>query len=240
MMRIPGFQENIFPTLSMPVLNNAANVGLILFLFLVGLEVDTRLFKSNWRVAAAVSTAGMVIPFGLGYAIAYGLYNEYGKEPGMAPINFATFGLFIGTALAITAFPVLCRILSELQLLQTPVGVTVLAAGIGNDVTGWVLLALSVALVNNGNGLAALYVFLTAVAWVLFLTLAFRPVFVWILRRAGSFQNGPGPGMITFTIVVVLISSWFTGQWSHLTFRKYCFSNTLQLQLVFTLFLERF
>ncbi|KAH6956336.1 Sodium/hydrogen exchanger family-domain-containing protein [Fusarium avenaceum] len=210
MMRIPGFKENIFPTESMPVLTNVATIGLLLFLFLVGLEVDTRMFKSNWRVAVSVGLASMVLPFGLGVAVAWGLYEEYGNEGTMKDMEFGTFALFIGTALAITAFPVLCRILSELQLLGTSVGVTVLAAGIGNDVVGWVLLALSVALVNNANGLTALYVFLTAVAWVLFLVFAVRPVFIWILRRTDSIQNGPSQGITTLTLLLVLASSWFT------------------------------
>ncbi|KAJ4253337.1 hypothetical protein NW762_010492 [Fusarium torreyae] len=210
MMRIPGFQENIFPKESMPVLTNVATIGLLLFLFLVGLEVDTRMFKSNWRVAVSVGLASMVLPFGLGVAVAWGLYKEYGDEGTMKDMEFGTFALFIGTALAITAFPVLCRILSELQLLGTSVGVTVLAAGIGNDVVGWVLLALSVALVNNANGLTALYVFLTAVAWVLFLVYAVRPVFLWVLRRTDSIQNGPNQAITTLTLLLVLASSWFT------------------------------
>ncbi|CAG7563073.1 unnamed protein product [Fusarium equiseti] len=210
MMRIPGFKENIFPAESMPVLANVATIGLLLFLFLVGLEVDTRMFKSNWRVAVSVGLASMVLPFGLGVAVAWGLYEEYGDEGTMKDMEFGTFALFIGTALAITAFPVLCRILSELQLLSTSVGVTVLAAGIGNDVVGWVLLALSVALVNNANGLTALYVFLTAVAWVLFLVYAVRPVFLWVLRRTDSIQNGPSQGITTLTLLLVLASSWFT------------------------------
>ncbi|KAH7009980.1 Sodium/hydrogen exchanger family-domain-containing protein [Ilyonectria destructans] len=210
MMRIPGFQENIFPVASMPVLSNVANLGLLLFLFLVGLEVDTRMFRSNWRVALSVGLASMIIPFGLGVAVAWGLYHEFRVESTLEDMSFGTYALFIGTALAITAFPVLCRILSELQLLGTAVGVTVLAAGIGNDVTGWVLLALSVALVNNSSGLTALYVFLTAVAWVLFLVFAVRPAFIWILRRNNSIQNGPSQTMTGLTLLLVLISSWFT------------------------------
>ncbi|KAF7538883.1 hypothetical protein G7Z17_g12550 [Cylindrodendrum hubeiense] len=210
MMRIPGFQENIFPTASMPVLSNIANLGLLLFLFLVGLEVDTRMFRSNWRVALSVGLASMILPFGLGVAVAWGLYNDFRAESTLDDLSFGTYALFIGTALAITAFPVLCRILSELQLLSTAVGVTVLAAGIGNDVTGWVLLALSVALVNNASGLTALYVFLTAVAWVLFLVFAVRPAFIWILRRNNAIQNGPSQTMTGLTLLLVLISSWFT------------------------------
>lgn len=119
--------------------------------------------------------------------------------------------LFIGTALSITAFPVLCRILTELKLLSTPVGVTVLAAGVGNDVTGWILLALCVALVNNGSGITALYVLLTAVGWVLFLVYAVRPAFWYILRRSGSLDKGPSQAIMTLTLLLALTSAWFTG-----------------------------
>ncbi|KAI1079962.1 K+/H+ antiporter 1 [Whalleya microplaca] len=210
LMRIHGFKPAIFPTDSMPVLNNAANLGLVLFLFLIGLEVDIRMFVSNWRVALSVGLAGMILPFGLGCAIAWGLYNQFHNDGNTVDINFGVYALFIGTALAITAFPVLCRILSELNMLGTPVGVTVLAAGVGNDVVGWILLALCVALVNNGSGLTALWVLLLAVAWVLFLVFAVKPIFHWALRKTGSIQNGPTQGMIAVTVLLVLTSSWFT------------------------------
>ncbi|GMG29115.1 unnamed protein product [Aspergillus oryzae var. brunneus] len=102
MGRIPGFTEAIFPDASIPNLNLVANLGLILFLFLVGLETDLRFLFSNLRVAASVSAAGMILPFGLGCAISYGLYNTFSDEPGTVKINFGTFLLFIGIAMAIT------------------------------------------------------------------------------------------------------------------------------------------
>lgn len=136
MGRVPHFTNTIFPPAAMPNLTLVANLGLLLFLFLVGLEVDLRYLVSNWKIAASVSLAGMALPFGLGCAIAWGLYNEFRNEPGTVPIKFGVYMLFIGVAMAITAFPVLCRILTELKLLHTPVGVIVLSAGVGNDVVG--------------------------------------------------------------------------------------------------------
>ncbi|KAG8157593.1 hypothetical protein KVR01_012635 [Diaporthe batatas] len=237
MMRIPGFQANIFPTESMPVLNNVANLGLIIFLFLVALEVDVRLFTNNWRVALSVGLAGMIVPFGLGCAIAWGLYHQFrlDSDSDTVPINFGVYALFIGTALAITAFPVLCRILTELKLLRSSVGVTVLAAGIGNDVTGWILLALCVALVNNANGLAALYALLCTIGWALFLCFAVRPGFMWCLRRTGSLQNGPTQGMVSLTLLIVLFSSWFTGFAIKLTEKIEDLISVLFLPLYFAL-----
>ncbi|KAL5349688.1 hypothetical protein ACLOAV_004718 [Pseudogymnoascus australis] len=211
MAHIPGFKEAIFPAASIPILNLVANFGLILFLFLVALETDLHMFMQNWRVALSVGLAGMILPFGLGCAISYGLYHEFRTDEGIVPISFGVYMLFIGTALSITAFPVLCRILTELNLLGTPVGVTVLAAGVGNDVVGWVLLALCVALVNNGSGITALYVVLCTVAWILFLFYAVRPCLIFLLRRTGSIKNGPTQGMMTLILLLTLFSSWFTG-----------------------------
>ncbi|KAK3071087.1 hypothetical protein LTR53_009281, partial [Teratosphaeriaceae sp. CCFEE 6253] len=175
--RIPGFTDAIFPQASLPNLSNVANLGLILFLFIIGLEVDIRHFLSNWKAALSVGMAGMILPFGLGCAVSYGLYHQFGHEEGTVPVAYPTYMLFIGVALAITAFPVLCRILTELKLLSTPVGIITLAAGVGNDVVGWVSLALCVALVNAGSGITALYVILTVFGFALFLTYAVRPLF---------------------------------------------------------------
>jgi len=169
------------------------------------------MFVHNWNVALTVGLASMTLPFGLGYAIAWGLFHEFHDDPGTVPISFGVYGLFVGTALAITAFPVLCRILTELKLLSTSVGVIVLAAGVGNDVTGWVLLALCVSLVNASSGLAALWALLACIGWCLFLVFGVRPCFMWVLRRSGSFQNGPTQGMVCLTVLIVLASAWFTG-----------------------------
>ena len=103
--RIPGFTDAIFPEASIPNLNLVANLGLILFLFLVGLETDLRFLISNWRVAVSVSAAGMILPFGLGSAFSYGLYNSFRDEPDTIQINFGTYLLFIGIAMAITVHP---------------------------------------------------------------------------------------------------------------------------------------
>ncbi|GLB11029.1 K(+)/H(+) antiporter [Aspergillus tubingensis] len=210
MGRIPGFTDAIFPTASIPNLNLVANLGLVLFLFLVGLETNLRFLVSNWRIAVSVSAAGMILPFGLGCAIAYGLYNTFQDEPGTVDINFGTFLLFIGIAMAITAFPVLCRILTELKLLGTNVGVIVLSAGVGNDVVGWILLALCVALVNAGTGLTALWVLLVCVGYILFLTFIFRPLFLRFLRHTGSLQKGPSQSVVAITLLIALASAFFT------------------------------
>ena len=96
-------------------------------------------------------------------------------------------------------------------MLQTPVGIIVLSAGVGNDVVGWILLALCVALVNAASGLTALWVLLTAVGYGLLLTFAIRPAFLWYLRKSGSLENGPSQSVVAVTLLLVLTSAFFTG-----------------------------
>ena len=121
------------------------------------------------------------------------------------------FLLFVAVAIGITAFPVLCRILTELRLLDTPVGVVVLSAGVGNDVVGWILLALTVALVNASSGLTALWVLLTGFGFVLFMLFPVKWAFRWLARRTGSLEGGqPSTFMMTITLLMVLVSAFFT------------------------------
>ncbi|GAA5922045.1 hypothetical protein JCM1841_003132 [Sporobolomyces salmonicolor] len=205
--RIPGFTENIFPAASIPFLNLLATLGLVLFLFVIGLEVDFTLFRKNLKPSLGVSLAGLCLPFGLGCAVAVGLYNQFIDKS----VKFTTFMCFIGTSSSITAFPVLGRILTELRLMNDPVGVVVLASGVANDVIGWMLLALSVALATAGQGVVVVYILLTTVGWILFLYFICRPLLNLLGRKTGSYGNPDGPTQtyILAVLMLVLISAWF-------------------------------
>ena len=130
MGRIPGFTSSIFPQQSLVLVNLTATIGLVFFLFLVGLEIDTKIIKKNARSSLLISAVGLVIPLGLGAALGVAIYNQF-VDPS---VNYGYFLLFVAVAVGITAFPVLCRILTALKLLDDTVGVVVLAAGVGNDV----------------------------------------------------------------------------------------------------------
>jgi Kef-type K+ transport system membrane component KefB len=207
MGHVPNFTATIFPVASMPALILVANLGLVFFLFIVGLEVDLRVMFRNFRVALSVSIAGMVLPFALGVAMAVGIYNTFAAD---SPISFGVYLLFIGVSFAITAFPVLARILTELKLLQTSVGIIVLSAGVGNDVTGWVLLALTVALVNAASGVTVVYVILLAIAMILLLCYVVRPIFIWGVNRSGGLQRGPSEMMMAVIVLLVLVVAFYT------------------------------
>ncbi|WVQ81381.1 hypothetical protein IAT38_003505 [Cryptococcus sp. DSM 104549] len=208
MGRIPGFTNHIFPKASITYLNLVSMIGLILFLFLVGVEVDVGVMKRNGRASGVISAAGMILPFGLGAAVAVPVYHRFVDTE---TVSFGHFLLFVGVAMAITAFPVLCRILTSTKLLETRVGVIVLAAGVGNDVVGWVLLALTLALVNAQSGATAVYVLLCAVGWAIILLWPVKMGFVWLAKRTGSIDHGPTPGMMVLTLLIVFISAFVTG-----------------------------
>ncbi|KAF9522733.1 Sodium/hydrogen exchanger family-domain-containing protein [Crepidotus variabilis] len=195
MGRIPNFKNTIFPDASMPLLDVTSTVGLLFFLFLVGLELDTRVIKRNLFVSVTVSASGLILPLGLGAALGVSIYREF-INPN---VNFGYFILFTAVAMGITAFPVLCRILTELQLLDTDVGL------------GWVLLALTVALVNASSGLTALWVLLASVGYTLFFLFPVRWAYRWLAGRTRSLEHGaPTPFMMTVTLLIVLISAFFT------------------------------
>ncbi|PVG00014.1 hypothetical protein CPB86DRAFT_730345 [Serendipita vermifera] len=207
MGRIPGFTKNIFPTESLPFLSLTATIGLVLYLFITALEVDVRIIKNNARSSLLISIAGILLPFGLGAAVAVPIYNTLAPEG----VNFGYFILFTGVAMSITAFPVLCRILSELKLLENHVGLIVLSAGVGNDVIGWVLLALTVALVNSTGGLKALWVLLSTIAYTLFLLFPVKWAYIRLARMTGSIERGnPSPLMMIVTLLIVFISAFMT------------------------------
>lgn len=204
--RLPGFTQHIFPSDSIPYLQLVADIGLVLFLFIVGLEIEAAVIKRNAKLSLPIAVAGMVLPFGLGTALSHPLYEQF-VDPSVA---YTHFMLFTGVAYTITAFPVLCRILTELKLVDTTVGIVVLSAGVCNDVVGWVLLALSVALANATTGLSALWILLAAVGWVFVLLFPVKRMMLWLAYRTGSVENGPTPFFMTATVLVVFGSAFYT------------------------------
>jgi Kef-type K+ transport system membrane component KefB len=130
----------IFPAGVRPALTTLANVGVCIFMFFVGLHLDRELLRGQGRIAATVSISAMVLPFGLGVLLALYLAARYPTG------NRLAFALFIGTALSITAFPVLARILSGNGLVKTPIGGLALACAALDDVLAWSLLAAVVAI----------------------------------------------------------------------------------------------
>ncbi|KAF9090424.1 K(+)/H(+) antiporter [Mortierella sp. AD031] len=204
--RIPGFASTIFKAESLPFLNLVSNIGLVFFLFLVGLELDPALVVKRAKFALGISFAGMVLPLGVGAAVSYVLYEEM---PTKDRVGFGQFLLFCGVAMAITAFPVLARILAEQKLLTTKVGFLTICAGAVGDIVAWILLALVVSIINSASTITPLYVVLLSIAWILILVFLFRPLFKYMIKKTKS-EDEPSQTMMAFTMVVVLVSAFVT------------------------------
>jgi Kef-type K+ transport system membrane component KefB len=133
----PGVSSALFPEESLGFLAAISGLGVVLFMFLMGLEVDPGLLRGKGRAAFLTSQAGILVPFCLGALLGLFLYPDLAHEG----VPKAHFALFMGTAMAITAFPVLARILNERGLMATSLGAMAMACAAADDVAGWTILA---------------------------------------------------------------------------------------------------
>lgn len=144
----PSIESRLFPPASLPSLHLISQLGVVLFMFVVGLEVDVDRLRRRAHATLLISNAGIIVPFALGVWLSLYLHDQY-APPG---VPFLPFALFIGTAMSITAFPVLARILTERRLNGTELGNLAIGCAAIDDVTAWCLLALVLAL-SRGEGL---------------------------------------------------------------------------------------
>ncbi|KAG0043406.1 K(+)/H(+) antiporter [Gryganskiella cystojenkinii] len=208
--QIPGFNNTIFPPQSIPFLTLVANLGLVLFLFLVGLELDPKLILKRAKHALGISVAGLVIPFVFSCGISVLLYKDFEQATTTTPSPpFSQFLLTCGVAMSLTAFPVLARILAEMQLMSTTVGFITVCAAAAGDIFAWILLALLVSLINATTPIMPLYVVLMAIGWCLILVYAVRPLLLTLVRLTHS-EEEPSQKMIAATLVIVLTSAFVT------------------------------
>ncbi|GAQ80927.1 cation/H+ antiporter family [Klebsormidium nitens] len=177
---IPGYLKHLFPSSSIPILESTASIGLLFFLFLVGLELDIGSLKAVGPKAFAICASGIAVPFALSVPITVAI-----KQLDMSTVGFGYLYLFVGVALGITAFPVLARILAETRLLTTDIGRIVMAAAAVEDVVAWCLLALTVAVLNarNATPLVGLWIFLAGIGFIIFMFTCVKPVVHYIARR---------------------------------------------------------
>lgn len=181
MGRSQGFLQRVFPERSLTVLDTLANMGLLFFLFLVGLELDPKSLRRTGKGAMGIAMAGITLPL-LGIGTSYVLRSTISKG-----VNGPPFLIFIGVALSITAFPVLARILAELKLLTTNLGRIAMSAAAVNDVAAWILLALAIALSGTAcSPLVSLWVFLCGSVFVLFCFFTLPPAFRWMSYRCSK------------------------------------------------------
>lgn len=206
---LPGdLTEELFPSDVRPFLAVIAQLGLVLFMFIVGLELDPQLVRGKERVAAIISLTSVALPFATGIAAAALLFDAHDIVDG-EEVSFVAFALFLGASMSVTAFPVLARILTERGMHRTQLGVIVLACAAVDDVLAWSLLAVVVAVAGAADVIDIPLVIIESVAYVAVMFLVVRPQLVRLADRYR--QRGElTADMVAVVLVGILVSSWTT------------------------------
>lgn len=211
--QIPNYMNTVFPSSSIPGLNLTANLGIILFMFFLGLEVDTGFIKKHLKTALSIGVFTLAVPFGFGCLFAIPLFHSYAnKNDDSRIVKFTVFMVFIAVSISVTAFPVLCRILNELRLIKDRAGIVVLGGGIINDILGWILLALSVILSSaESNPVNTVYILLCTLGWFLLYSYPLKYVLRWALIRTHELdRTKPSPLATMCVLFIMFISAYFT------------------------------
>lgn len=199
----PDAMSFLLPPDAAPHLGIVAQLGAVLYMFIVGLELNTGQLRTIAQSVLAVSHLSIVLPFALGTALALWLYPALSNNS----VPFTSFALFVGVAMAITAFPVLARILTDRGIDKTALGVTALGAAAVGDVTAWCLLALVVGVAKAQVG-DALLVILWSALFVGGMVVLVRPLVAAYVRRKGD--SPPSRGTIAIVIIGVLLAALTT------------------------------
>lgn len=201
----PDVHAFLFPEGSSQRLYFLSQVGILLFMFIVGLELDTKVLRARARSAFVISQVSIVVPFALGVGLAYLLYVDYGPRDN----GVTQFALFMGIAMSITAFPVLARIIQEEGLTRTQLGALAITCAAAGDITAWCLLAVVVSVMQSGAGIGALQTVLLAALYAVFMLSIVRRL---LSRNAGIVPAGPQlpPHLLTLTFIALLLSASIT------------------------------
>jgi Kef-type K+ transport system membrane component KefB len=204
-MYFPEFSAALFPAESLGNLKFLSQIGLILFMFVIGMELDIKVLKNKASEAVVISHASIVIPFALGIGLSYFVFNQFAP----AGVQFLSFSLFMGIAMSITAFPVLARIVQEREIHKTKLGAIVITCAAADDITAWCLLAVVIAIVKAGDFLSSLYVISLALIYVLAMIFIVKP----FLKRIGDLygsKDSIGKPVLAIFFLFLILSSYAT------------------------------
>lgn len=219
----------LFPADSLDNISLLSNFGLILFMFVIGMELRIVDIKKRLSQSIIISHTGIFLPFALSLIVSYYIYKEYASNL----TGFIPFALFIGISMSITAFPVLARIIQENNLSRKPLGKLALSSAASGDITAWVVLAAIIAIAENGNFTSTLYNILFLIAYLLIMFGVIRPLF----KVAGKIYDNTeviNHTLIGVIFVLLLLSSYVTELLSmHALFGAFIFGLVMPEDLSF-------
>lgn len=199
---ITGF---LFPATSLGTLNFLSQIGLVLFMFIIGMELDLKSIGKQAYDAVVISHASIIIPYTLGMGLAYFIYKDYAPSG----TSFLSFALFMGIAMSITAFPVLARILKERGLTRTKLGAMALTCAAADDLTAWCILAAVIALVKSGSSFSVLYTIGLAALYVLLMLKVVRPA-LRKLEHIYHNKEAKRTAVMAVLFVMLIVSAYVT------------------------------
>jgi Kef-type K+ transport system membrane component KefB len=202
----PEFNQFLFPVASLKPLQLISQLGLIFFMFIIGLELDQELLKDKTQAAVLISHVSIVFPFLLGVGLAAVLYRSFSPTQ----VSFVSFALFMGISMSITAFPVLARIIQERRLQKTSYGSLALTCAAVDDVSAWCLLALVVAIASARSPLAAGLTLALSAVYILTMLYLIKP---WMAHRISKQIDAKGEvphAVVAGVLIFVLFSALTT------------------------------
>lgn len=199
----PEVWSMVFPLASLPNLHAMSTIGLSLFMFIIGLDLDVSMLNPRIQTALFVSHASILVPFFMGVVLAYHLYSDF--APG--GISFLTFGLFMGVSMSITAFPVLARIIQERGLSRTPLGVMAITCAATDDISAWCILAVVIAIAKAGTIGSAIISLVLAGTYVVFMFKIVKPMMLRLSKQFTAHDQIRRP-FVAISILMLLVSAY--------------------------------
>ena len=198
---LPGVKTFLFPDSALPTLQVLGDIGLVLYMFALGARIDIHLLLRQSRNAALVSLNGTLVPLVMGCVLAFFLFPQFAGNKA-TPVAFI---LLVGTAMAITAFPVLARLLAEKQMLGTSVGMLSLTCAAVGDVLAWCLLAFVVAIIHATGLTSALLTIVLTTCFIVIMLVGVRPLLAYADRKIASKQL-----LTAMSLILLLLSAYTT------------------------------
>jgi len=200
-----GWNEFVFPASSLTVLKVVAEVGVVFFMFFMGLEVRPSEIRQAFKSSMPIALAGVILPFGIGCSLSFYIHDLVDSTT-----DKISFMLFVGASMSFTAFPVLARILAANNAITSRIGVRAMSIASVDDLLAWTVLAIATSYHSGVGALEGLYTILTAIAWVLFLALVVRPLLEQLHLYLRKKKRETSTDFVVVVFLGMCCSAWMT------------------------------